>query len=88
MLMINKYFDLEIVSSSSNDAFVIEWIEVYGLGGSFLVGPDHSPLVSIVAGGSNLIYRKRDSSFNQEIPASSGGIFKVENNKAIVLLDS
>lgn len=86
--MINKYFDLEIVSSTSREQLVVEWVEVQGVGGSFLVGPDHSPLVSIIIGGCSLIYKKQNISLNQEIPISSGGIFKIENNKAIILLDS
>lgn len=83
-----KYFDLDIISSTDHESLVVEWIDVQGVGSNFLVGPDHSPLVSVVAKGGKVSYKKHETHFIHEIIVSSGGIFKVENNKAIVLLDS
>ncbi|KKQ32803.1 MAG: hypothetical protein US49_C0005G0022 [candidate division TM6 bacterium GW2011_GWF2_37_49] len=86
--MNSKFFDLNIISQTSTESITIDWIDVQGVRSNFVIGPDHSPLVSIVANGSKLIYKKHGTNFIHEIIVSSGGIFRVENNIATVLLDS
>lgn len=83
-----KYFDLDIISPAGMESLSIDWVDVQGVGSNFLVGPNHSPLVSIMAKGSKLSYKKHDTHFIHEVTVSSGGIFRVENNKAMILLDS
>jgi F0F1-type ATP synthase epsilon subunit len=84
----NGHFDLEIISPTTKEMFIVDWVEVQGISGSFLVGPDHSPLVSIVAKGCQLVYKKHAAQGLQEIYINFSGIFKVGDNKAILLLDS
>lgn len=84
--MYENHFDLEIISLTSSQIIQVEWVEVEGLHGCFLVGPGHSPLVSVIKSGNSLLYKK--VGINDEIELFiSGGIFSVENNKAIAILD-
>lgn len=83
----NDKFDIEITSPTTKILASIDWVEVYGISGSFLVGPDHSPLVSILGKGGKIIYKKHETQDLKEISVTSGGIFKVGNNKASLLLD-
>ncbi|KKQ10504.1 MAG: hypothetical protein US22_C0061G0004 [candidate division TM6 bacterium GW2011_GWF2_36_6] len=82
-----KFFDLKIISPTGSEYLTIDWIDVQGLRSNFVIGPDHSPLISIVGKGGKLIYKKHETNFIHEIIVLSGGIFRVENNIATVLLD-
>jgi F0F1-type ATP synthase epsilon subunit len=84
----NTHFNLEIISPATKELIDVEWVDVQGLNGSFMVGPDHSPLVSIVAKDSQLVYKVRNIQEPKEFYINSNGIFKVENNSAFLLLDS
>lgn len=84
--MNQNHFDLEIISPTSTLSFQIEWVEVEGINGCFLVGPCHSPLISIIKKGNSLVYKRVDSEGNTEMFVG-GGIFSVERNKAVVVLD-
>jgi F0F1-type ATP synthase epsilon subunit len=84
----NGHFDLEIISPTAKELLIVDWVEVQGISGSFLVGPDHSPLVSIVAKGGQLVYKKHEAQAPREMHINSTGIFKVGDNKAVLLLDS
>lgn len=84
--MHQNYFDLAIISPMGSQIVEVEWVEVEGLNGCFLVGPNHSPLVSVIKKGNSLLYKK--VGFDDEIELFvSGGIFNVENNKAVAILD-
>ncbi len=84
--MHENYFGLEIISPMGSQIVEVEWVEVEGLNGCFLVGPDHSPLVSVIKKGNSLLYKK--VGFDDEVELFvSGGIFNVENNKAVAILD-
>ena len=77
---------LEITSPTNTQTFHVEWIEIESPTGSFLVGPNHIPLVSIIKKKSKLLYKKAgEGEFSIEI---FGGIFKVQDNKATILLDN
>ena len=83
--MKQDYFDLEITSLTKKISIKIEWIEIESPTGSFLVGPNHSPLISIIKKKSTLTYKEKDA---KEIAIEVyRGIFKVSENKAIALLD-
>jgi F0F1-type ATP synthase epsilon subunit len=78
-------FELEIVSKHESKKVTVVWIEIESPNGDFLVGPDHSPLVSQLKKPGKLRFQE----FNG--PEKSydvfGGLFKISNNKAIAILD-
>jgi len=75
---------LKIISSTSAQELSIEWIEIESPTGSFLVGHDHSPLISLLKKSSVMLYKTIEG---QEVALDiHGGIFKIVNNKATVLL--
>ena len=84
--MFEKYFDLEIISPTKSQSFRVEWVEIESVTGCFLVGHDHSPLVSIFKRGNSLIDKKWDTDNVEEVFVD-GGIFSVEKNKAFAILD-
>ena len=82
----NEVLRLHIISSVSAEVLKVVWIEVQSPTGQFIVGPNHSPLISLVTPQSKLMYKKLDGAMGMfTIP---GGIFRVEDNEAVILLDS
>lgn len=78
-------FQLEIITPALSQEMIVEWVEIESPTGSFLVGPDHSNLISIIKNKSSITYKP----LNQQ-PLSydvTSGVFSVANNKAIALLD-
>jgi F0F1-type ATP synthase epsilon subunit len=78
-------FTLEIFASTTSEIHTVEWVEIEGPHGSFLVGPNHSTLISIIKKRSTVTYKKTNA--EQRSVEISGGIFRVSGNKAIILLD-
>ena len=78
-------FELEIVEKTKSKKLSVFWIEVQSPTGDFVVGPDHFPLISILKRKGKLTY-KEFNNVEKSIDVY-GGIFKVSNNRAIVLLD-
>ncbi|MCF7799886.1 hypothetical protein K9L05_00400 [Candidatus Babeliales bacterium] len=78
-------FELELVGFSYKNKLEVEWIEVQSPNGNFVVGPDHSPIISLLKERSKLIYKKINSN-EQEIDIY-GGIFSLIDNKALVILN-
>lgn len=77
-------FELEIVTPSSSEKVKIYWVEVEGPTGSFLVGYDHCPLISLIKKKSKLAYKNNEG---KEVSLDVfGGIFKVAHNQAMALL--
>ena len=76
--------ELEIVTQTESKKISIEWVEVESPTGNFVVGPDHTPLVSLLKHKGKLTYQidGRTESID-----TYGGIFKVANNRALVVLD-
>ena len=82
----NEFFALQLVSSTATKILKVMWIEVQSPTGEFVVGPGHAPLVSIITSHSKLMYKKIDGSLGMfTLP---GGILHIENNNAVILLDS
>lgn len=78
-------FNLQIISADFSKKIMVEWVEIESPTGSFLVGPDHSPLVSIVKPKSIITYK--DENGNEQVEEAPGGFFKIKDNEAILLLD-
>lgn len=83
--MENKHFQLAIITPTSSQEAMIEWIEIESPTGSFLVGPNHSHLISIIKNKSSIIYKQVDGNVSSYDVTS--GIFSIANNMAIALLD-
>lgn len=77
--------ELEIIKPTESKTVSVLWVEVEGLNGNFIVGPEHSPLISILKPKGRLIYK---TIHNLEVEIDTfGGIIKVGSNKATVILD-
>jgi F0F1-type ATP synthase epsilon subunit len=77
--------NLEIVSPTIAQQLTVEWIEVESPTGSFFVGPNHNPLISIIKNKSYLQYKPLDSEPTSVV--TTHGVFYVEHNKAVAILD-
>ncbi|MCK4264740.1 hypothetical protein KAW80_00060 [Candidatus Babeliales bacterium] len=84
--METETFELEIVRPTESKKISIFWLDIEGLEGSFVVGPNHSSLISILKPKSRMIY-KTIQNLEVEIDIF-GGVIKVGNNKALVILDN
>ncbi|HBS48556.1 TPA: hypothetical protein DEO28_01485 [Candidatus Dependentiae bacterium] len=86
--MSDLLFDLEIVRPSESKKISIFWVDIEGVSGNFVVGPNHSPLISVIKPQSFLIYK---TSSNEEVRLEivGGGIINInENGKVVVILDN
>ena len=81
-----EVFELEIVTQTETRKVSIFWIKIESPSGNFVVGPDHTPLVSLLKDKGKITYK--EYSGNEESIDTYQGIFKVANNKALVILKS
>ena len=79
-------FEFELIRTGSNKIVKVEWVEVQSPTGDFVVGPGHSPLVSTLKNRGKLKYKDFATKNVEEIDIY-GGVFKVQENKAIAILD-
>ena len=82
----NKKIELQIIRPTSKEVVDVEWVDVQTPSGDFVIGKDHSPLVSTLKERGRITYRKYNSKHIQVVDCY-GGILKVENNVAVVILD-
>ena len=78
-------FSLSIITPSNHTTLTVEWVEVQSPTGSFFVGPQHSPLVSLLKKNSSLLYK-----VTGEQPSSvavTGGVLSIKNNAVLALID-
>ena len=85
--MVGKTFELSLVTPEGA-AFEgeVEMIVVPGDAGEIGVLARHAPLVAMLRAGSTRIYRDRDSEDVVEF-ATGPGFFKVEQDRALALVD-
>ena len=79
-------FELEIIHKAKSELISVEWIEVQSPTGNFVVGSGHCPLISILKDRGKFTYKK----FGTQEPESFdifGGVFKISENKASIILD-
>jgi F0F1-type ATP synthase epsilon subunit len=77
---------LEIIRPTKKEVLEIEWVELQSPTGNFVVGPNHSPLVSILKERGKMLYKKVQSEKTESVDIY-GGVFKVQNDHGIVILD-
>ena len=82
--MHQKNISLKIISSSKNETIKVLWVEIESPTGSFVVGPDHSPLVSIMKKRGVFTYKTNDG--EEVVKGVNNGIFEVDDNNAIIIL--
>lgn len=83
--MKNDAFELEIIHPTKSEKKTVAWVEVESPTGNFVVGPNHSPLISILKPRGKLTYQVFEGT--EASMDIYGGIFKVLNNKVVVLLE-
>lgn len=78
-------FSLSLITPSKRTTATIEWIEVQSPTGSFFVGPNHSPLVSLLKANANLTYKVAGEQIVSV--AVPGGVLSIKNNTVLALID-
>ncbi len=86
--MENESFELEIISPTRNQTIAVEWVEVESPTGSFFVGPNHTPLVSLIKKKSTFSYKKVDDKTSQSFVVHEGFFRVSSNKKASIILTS
>lgn len=77
--------ELEIITRTESKKIPVLWIEVQSPTGNFIIGPDHSPLVSLLKERGKLTYKEHQG---EEVSLNTyGGIIKVDGSKAVAILD-
>jgi len=77
-------FELEIIKQDSSEKIPVDWIEVESPSGNFVVGPDHSEVISLLKYRGKLKYKQHGGT-EIEIDTYSG-LFKFEKNRATILI--
>lgn len=83
--MIQDSIELKLVTPSESRFLKVDWIDVEGPNGGFLVGPGHESLISLVKTKSKFSYKTVQGDF--VIMETLGGVFTIDQNKAVALLD-
>lgn len=81
-----SFIELQLIRPTSKEVLNIEWIEVESPNGNFVVGPGHLPLISILKERGRIIYQKAGTD-KLIIIDSYGGFFRIQDDKAVVILD-
>lgn len=83
--MQHDVIELKIVTPLSSTFVKVDWLEIESPNGTFLVGPGHEPLISIIKKKGRLSYKTNQGDFVAR--ETRGGVFTVSDNKAVVLVD-
>lgn len=74
-----------IMRPFSEEKKEVEWVSVECIGGSFMVGQGHRPLVNVLAGGKMITYKEGGHEETVEVSAE-GGLVHVAENKVLLFL--
>ena len=80
-----RLIDLTIISPQSQESMHVEWIQLEGPHGEFVICYDHAPIISIIEAQTALHYQKESGSSINIIV--NGGIISFLNNQATIILD-
>ena len=83
--MSSKRFALDIISPTIKETLDVLWVEIESPNGSFLVGVDHCPLISLIKQKSTIFYKTSTEEVSRKL--HSGGIFQVKDNNAQIILE-
>ncbi len=84
--MASEHVLLEIVRPKKTEQHTVKWVHIEGSAGSFIVGPDHHPLISTLKPKGTVTYALSNGS--EHTLDVFGGILKVTEEKAVIVLDS
>lgn len=85
--MINiESFELEIITPQSSDTHHVVWVEVESPTGSFFVGPQHSPLVSMIKRKSFFTYKLVAAQTAQNLMVHEGFFHVDHKGKATLVI--
>ena len=79
-------FELEVIKPTQNFKVDIEWLDAQSPTGNFVVGPNHIPLISILKERGIITFKKVANGKEEKIDVY-GGILKIIDNKATVILE-
>ena len=79
-------FELERVRPTDACVLQVHWVHLQSTTGSFLVGPNHSPLVAILQPKGELTYQTSEG--GEHTVDVFGGMVRVSRGRALVILDS
>ncbi len=85
MMAASKTFVLELISPSMSQSHDVSWVHIQSTSGSFLVGPDHRPLVAVLKPDGELRYRSGGG--EEQTLNIVGGLVRVTSDRALVILD-
>ena len=85
MMATSKVFSLELISPSTSQTLDVSWVHIQSTTGSFLVGPDHRPLVAVLKPKGELRYRS--GSGEEQTINIVGGLVRVTGDRTLVILD-
>ena len=82
----SKSFEFEVVKPLEFWKEQVFWLDVEGLTGNFIVGPDHIKLVSILKPKGQIAY---ETIYNVKgkVDVFIGGVIYVSDNKVIAILE-
>ena len=78
-------FELEIFYPTKSEKYLIMWVNIQSPNGNFVVGPDHSQLVSLLKDRGKITFKDLDGI--EHVVDSYGGIFSVANNNAQIIFE-
>jgi len=78
-------FVLHIQRPFVQQEITVEWVSVQSPTGSFVVGPGHRPLLSLVSMGKSIVYHISGVDHEVEVP-SAGGILHIDKVCAVLVL--
>jgi F0F1-type ATP synthase epsilon subunit len=77
--------DFTITTPQSSITYHVEWIEVESPSGTFFVGFDHAPLISMVKQHGSIVYKEPNCPAVELV--SRQGTFFVKQNQATLITD-
>lgn len=80
-----QLIELSLVSPLSQETMRVEWIQLEGPKGEFVICFGHAPIISIIESQSVLHYRK-ESGCDANLQVN-GGIISFADNQATIILD-
>lgn len=79
-----QHFVMEVVFPTSAQKIEVVWVDVKSPTGSFMIGPQSAPLVSLLSANSKLLFKSETGSMGTiEIPA---GMLEIDENGNVLVL--
>lgn len=83
--MNNQLLDITIVSLKSSETIKAKWLEVEAPGGSFVLFPEHFPIVSRLRTDGELSFKNENGSIGS-IKVPGGMLFMGNDNSVTIII--